>query len=249
MLLGRAGDPGRRGADAPARSSARAPVPGTLCQVFPADNVWNMDISRLPVHAKSKTWKAAMHAGSTDLHPDFGPPHYGIPFDVVGNGHATTTVHFNYARESDPGPYPFGADTTIEGGSDRARDHDQPRHLHAVRAVRRGLEPGRTRGRGAARSSTWGPTRCGPRDGRRADAAGLPIFPGLVRWDEVQAGRIAPRDPVHGGLHLAALPVARAAPGRGERPALPADGGAVPAEAGLRPQGFERATPRWSSRR
>src|SRR5262245_34401495 len=63
-------------ADRPARPVApvgRAPVPGTDCTVFPADNVWNLNVSRLPVHRKSATWKRAMHAGSTRLHPDFGP--------------------------------------------------------------------------------------------------------------------------------------------------------------------------------
>ena len=60
-----------------------------------------------------------MHARGTLLHPDFGPPSYGIPFDVVDAAHADVAVEFTYADESDPGPYPFGADTHIEGGSDR----------------------------------------------------------------------------------------------------------------------------------
>ena len=59
------------------------------CEVFPADNVWNMDVSRLPKHPKSRQWKRSSHAGSTDLHPDFGPPSYGIPFDVVDAAHPT----------------------------------------------------------------------------------------------------------------------------------------------------------------
>jgi hypothetical protein len=172
----------------PARST-RAPVPGSSCQVFPADNVWNLDISRLPVHAKSKTWKAAMRAGTTDLHPDFGPPHYGIPFDVVGNSHATATVHFNYGPESDPGPYPFGTDTTIEGGSDRHatminRDTCTLYELFAADwnqgNPRAGSGAVFDLGSNALRHKGW----------TSADAAGLPIFPGLVRWDEVQAGRI-----------------------------------------------------------
>jgi hypothetical protein len=65
-------------------------VPGTACNVFPADNVWNMDISNLPVNANSDAWLTSMHASTTNLHPDFGPPKdYGIPFDVVGNAHPT----------------------------------------------------------------------------------------------------------------------------------------------------------------
>ena len=68
---------------------------------------------------KSKVWKRASHAGSTDLHPDFGPPSYGIPYDVVGAAHDHVTVDFGYADESDAGPYPFGPDIAVEGGSDR----------------------------------------------------------------------------------------------------------------------------------
>ncbi|MGH2539910.1 MAG: hypothetical protein ACRDGK_05275, partial [Actinomycetota bacterium] len=167
----------------------RAPVPGTPCQVFPADNVWNMDVSRLPKHPKNEQWKRSSHAGSTDLHPDFGPPSYGIPFDVVGESHPDVTVDFFYAGESDPGPYPFGSDITIEGGSDRHAlmiDGDACKLYELFDARWNGGDP--TAGSGAVfdlgsndlRTAGW----------TSADAAGLPIFPGLVRWDEVQAGEI-----------------------------------------------------------
>jgi hypothetical protein len=96
-----------------------APVPGSGCALFPRGNMWNTRVDGLPVHAKSDTWLASMHADSTDLHPDFGPPDYGLPFDVVARAHAKVAVDFLYAAESDPGPYPFDADTLIEGGSDR----------------------------------------------------------------------------------------------------------------------------------
>jgi hypothetical protein len=103
-----------------------ADVPGTTCEVFPSNNVWRMDIRRLPMHERSATWKRATHAGSTRLHPDFGPPSYGIPFDVVPSSHAKVSIDFLYDDESDPGPYPFGGDVRIEGGSVRpARDHDR----------------------------------------------------------------------------------------------------------------------------
>ena len=168
---------------------ARAPVPGTTCEVFGADNVWHMDVSRLPRHPKSRVWKRSSHAGSTDLHPDFGPPSYGIPFDVVDASHADVSVRFDYARESDDGPYPFGAGTTIEGGSDHHalmvdRDTCTLYELFGAR-----WNGGRPRagsgaifdlGSNALRRAGW----------TSADAAGLPIFPGLVRWDEVQAGEI-----------------------------------------------------------
>jgi hypothetical protein len=167
----------------------RAPVPGTSCEVFPDDNVWNMDVSRLPKHPKSRQWKRSSHAGSTDLHPDFGPPSYGLPFDVVDPSHPVVTVDFQYASESDDGPYPFGDDTTIEGGSDRHALMIDPSTctLYELFAARwNGGNP--SAGSGAVfdlasndlRKAGW----------TSADAAGLPIFPGLVRWDEVQAGEI-----------------------------------------------------------
>jgi hypothetical protein len=170
----------------------RAPVPGTACTVFPADNVWNMDVSRLPVHPKSRVWKRAMHAGSTRLHPDFGPPAYGMPFDVVGGQHPTVRIAFTYADESDPGPYPFGSDTHIEGGSDRHAlmiDRDTCTLYELYAASWNGGNP--TAGSGAI-FRLDGPTAndLRPATWTSADAAGLPIFPGLVRWDEVESGRI-----------------------------------------------------------
>ena len=168
-------------------------VPGTTCTVFPADNAWNMDISRLPVHRKSRAWKKAMHSARTDLHPDFGPPNYGIPFDVVDSTHADVTVDFLYEGESDPGPYPFDGDTTIEGGPSSSGD----RHaimvdrdsctLYELFAARwNGGSP--TAGSGAV--FDLGSNDLRPAGWTSADAAGLPIFPGLVRYDEVEAGAI-----------------------------------------------------------
>src|SRR2546430_2204527 len=78
--------------------------------VFPADNIWITDISSRPVNPKSSAWLASMNAGSTNLHPDFGKPPYGLPFAVVDDTHATVHIKFQYASESDPGPYPFGPD-------------------------------------------------------------------------------------------------------------------------------------------
>ena len=124
--------------------------------------------------------------------PDFGPPNYGIPFDVVDGSHPTVHVEFGYADESDPGPYPFGPDIHVEGGSDRHAnmiDRDTCTLYELYAAEWNGGEP--TAGSGAIfhlegpnandlRPATW----------TSADAAGLPIFPGLVRWDEVNAGAI-----------------------------------------------------------
>jgi hypothetical protein len=168
---------------------AVAPVPSTACAVFPANNVWNMDISRLPVHRRSRTWTKAMHAGRTDLHPDFGPPSYGIPFDVVDASHPDVSVSFTYAGESDPGPYPFGGDTTIEGGSDAHAlmiDRDNCTLYELFAAAWDPSDP--SAGSGAIFDLYSNALR--PAGWTSADAAGLPIFPGLVRYDEVEAGAI-----------------------------------------------------------
>src|SRR5207245_563834 len=89
------------------------------CPVFPANNVWNTDVSKLPADPHSAAWLRSMHSASTYLHPDFGPSGgypYGIPYTVVTSSHATVSVRFQYASESDRRPYPFGSDTRIEGG-------------------------------------------------------------------------------------------------------------------------------------
>ncbi|HEX6492058.1 MAG TPA: hypothetical protein VF112_01030, partial [Candidatus Dormibacteraeota bacterium] len=109
------------GAALSAAGAARAAVPGApACPVFPADNVLNTDISALPVDTNSARWLASMGGPSRRLHPDFGPSGdpsvpYGIPYAVVDGSHPKVPITFQYASESDPGPYPFGADTPIEG--------------------------------------------------------------------------------------------------------------------------------------
>jgi hypothetical protein len=102
---------------APVQAVAAFP-PSTSCKVFPADNIWNADISTMPVHARSAQWLSSMAAATTNLHPDFGAPPYGFPYNIVDNTHPTVAVTFQYAGESDPGPYPVGTDTSIESGSD-----------------------------------------------------------------------------------------------------------------------------------
>jgi hypothetical protein len=170
-------------------SASAAPVPGTSCPVFPSNNVWNMDVSNLPVAAKSTMWKRSASAGSTLLHPDFGGPPYGFPFDVVAGDHAKVGVNFAYASESDPGPYPFDASTQIEGGSDRHAlmiDGDNCVLYELFAANWNHGDP--KAGSGAVFDLASNALR--PSGWTSADAAGLPIFPGLVRRDEVQAGGI-----------------------------------------------------------
>lgn len=172
---------------------ATKPVAGTDCQVFPADNYWHADLRDLPRHPRSRAWLAHM---STDrnLHPDFGPsygdgPDYGIPVTVVSGGHAKVRVRFDYDDESDHVRYPFGADTRIEGGRNSSGDK------HAVvldKARCRLYETWNTRvidgqwraGSGAMWSLDSNALR--PDGWTSADAAGLPILPGLLRRNEVR---------------------------------------------------------------
>jgi hypothetical protein len=137
----------------------------------------------------SETWLETMHADSISLHPDFGPPDYGIPFDVVGAGARRTTVRFDYASESDRVRYPITKRTPIEVGSDRHalivdRDRCKLYELYQVRwrgsKVRAGSGAVFPLGSNALRPDGW----------TSADAAGLPILPGLVRFDEVDGGSI-----------------------------------------------------------
>ena len=175
-------------------AAAAAPVPGTSCNVLPVDNVWNTDISTLPVHASSAAWLATMNAGTKNLHPDFGAAPYGMPFIVVDNSHARVSVTFDYADESDPGPYPFDGQTPIEGGAGSGGDQhafmiNQDSCVLYELYFANWNNGAPTAGSGAIFDlNANGPLR--PAGWTSADAAGLPIFPGLVRYDEVQAGAI-----------------------------------------------------------
>jgi hypothetical protein len=174
-----------------------AAVPSTTCQVFPANNIWNTDISRLPVNAHSAAWLSSTQASTHNLHPDFGGPPYGVPFNVVHTSHATANFTFLYWDESDPavasaqpqGPYPYGSDLAVEGPTDS--------HLLSIdQDTCKLYETGGTDYNGP--KTAWSgavfdlsSNQLRPAGWTSADAAGLPIFPGLVRLDEVQAGLIA----------------------------------------------------------
>ncbi|HEV7886395.1 MAG TPA: hypothetical protein VGO92_02475 [Acidimicrobiales bacterium] len=168
----------------PTRASAEPAVGG--CPMYPADNVWNTDVSLLPVHQRSGAWTASMGSATARLHPDFGGP-YGIPYTVVDSSHATTSVAFQWPDESDAGPYPFGPDTPIEGGSDRHAlmvDRDACRLYELYDA--RYAPAGSTAGSGAVWDLRSNALR--PAGWTSADAAGLPLTAGLLRRDEVAAG-------------------------------------------------------------
>jgi hypothetical protein len=179
---------------APPPSSASSPTVAG-CPVLPADNDWNRAIAGDPVDPSSATWMAHMNAGSRLLHPDFASnTNYGIPWITVPGTQAKVPMSFTYADESDPGPYPYPSNAPIEGGSngtgDRhviVLDRDNCRLYETFSSFLSGS--GWHADSGAKfdlRSNTLRP------DGwTSADAAGLPILPGLVRKSEVAAGRIA----------------------------------------------------------
>jgi len=174
-----------------------APLPGAPgCPVFPADNVWHADVSTLPVHPRSAAWLSSASAATKKLHPDFGTSGdpdapYGIPYHVVSSSHAKVNVTFDYDDESDPGPYPLGSDTPIEGGAGSGGD------MHTVVVDKdtctlyetwytQQTASGWTAGSGAIFDLKSNAQR--PAGWTSADAAGLPILPGLLRVDELTAG-------------------------------------------------------------
>jgi hypothetical protein len=159
---------------------------------FPADNPWNTDVSSESVDPNSATLIAA--CGDRGLHPDFGTvwngaPN-GIPYVVVAGTQGKVPVTFDYDDESDPGPYPVPADAPIEGGPGGAgdrhvlvidRDAWKLYELFDARPVNGGQSW--MAGSGAVFDLNSNALR--PAGWTSADAAGLPIFPGLVRYDEV----------------------------------------------------------------
>jgi hypothetical protein len=159
---------------------------------FPADNAWNLDISAAQVDPRSSTLIAS--CGLRNLHPDFGTvwngaPN-GIPYVVVRGGQPKVPVTFDYADESDPGPYPIPMDAPIEGGASASGD----RHVLVVDIDAwklyelfdaHPLNGGASWHAGSGAVFDLNSNALRPAGWTSADAAGLPIFPGLVRYDEV----------------------------------------------------------------
>jgi hypothetical protein len=166
-----------------------APLPRVGgCPVFPRSNAWNRDVSRDPVDPRSAQYIAAIGPGN--LHPDFAARRFGIPFTAVPATQRRVPIRFTaYGDESDPGPYPVPRGARVEGGSDR----------HVI-VVQRGrcrlyeLFGARRTGTGWAAASgavfDLRSNRARPAGWTSADAAGLPILPGLARADEASTGRI-----------------------------------------------------------
>lgn len=166
------------------------------CEVFPPDNAWNTPIDDAPLHADSAAIIARIQSsGGTRLHPDFGEnPLYGIPYVVVPAGQALVPITYTaYGDESDPGPFPVPLDAPVEGGAAASGD----RHVLVLRSGTCELfelyRAFRSGGGWAADSGArfdLASNDLRPLGWTSADAAGLPILPGLVRYEEVAAGEI-----------------------------------------------------------
>jgi hypothetical protein len=190
------GDDGT-GNDAGTNVSGDVPVIGG-CSIFPADNAWNTridDTTKFPVSSQWSTYQGTMNV-TKHLHPDWGDwstDHYGIPWQVVPASQPGVPMTFQYGDQSDPGPYPFPATAQVEGGAGSGGD------MHVL-VIQEGscqlyetwdstyASPGWSCGSGAKfdlgsdtlRTDGW----------TSADAAGLPILPGLVKVSEVTAGAV-----------------------------------------------------------
>jgi len=166
------------------------PLPGRA--VFPPDNAWNADISSAPVHPNSDALIASCGA-TRSLHPDFGTTYegvpWGIPYITVRGSQERVSVTFDYADESDPGPYPIPRGAPIEGGPGSSGD----RHVIVVDTDNWKLyelfdahpvNGGASWQAGSGAVFDLNSNSLRPNGWTTADAAGLPIFPGLVRYEE-----------------------------------------------------------------
>lgn len=183
------------GALAPLQScEAQQVVAGV--QVFPTNNIWNRKINTLPVDSNSNLYVDTI-GRTTRFHPDWGTPAaYGIPYNVIPSGAAFRKVTFDYADESDAGPYPVNNKLLIEGGT-WASSNGGDRHVLMIYPPTKTLyelyytykgTTGYTAGSGAIFRLDQNTLR--PNGWTSADAAGLPVFPGLVNYDEATSGVI-----------------------------------------------------------
>ena len=246
-------------AQAASPSGGGTTVPGApACPMFPASNVWNTDISRLPVNAHSAAWMRSMDSAGLNLHPDFGPNGgrfpFGIPDNVVTSAHPLVRVKFQIADESDRGPYPLGQDTLIEGGKNAGGD----RHAIMVNKTTctlyelweaRYSASGSKAGSGAIWSLTS--NRLRPAGWTSADAAGLPILPGLLNYSQVKAAVAAGRPITHAirftaqTTQSAYLWPARHEAGSGSNPSLPPMGARFRLKASFGVAGFCSSSTRY----
>ncbi len=179
-------------------TQAAPPIIGG-CPLFPADNIWNVPVNNLPVDANSNAYINSIGANK-GLHPDFGSGLWqgapiGIPYVIVPQNQATVPMAFDYTAESDIGPYPIPPTAPIEGGPSSTGD----RHVIVLQqgtcmlfetwsSYPQGGGTSWHAGSGAFFNLNENWLR--PAGWTSADAAGLPILPGLARYDEVAAGAI-----------------------------------------------------------
>jgi len=180
-------------------SGDNASGPAISCQVFPDNNIWNTKIDSLPLSSSSDGYINAIGSGEP-VHPDFGSGTWdgepiGIPFIEVPASQPMVAVTFvDYGDESDPGPYPIPENAPVEGGP----NSDGDRHVIVVQqgsCVLHELfyafpQPDGSWQAGSGARFDLGSNALRPAGWTSADAAGLPIFPGLVRYEEVAAGEI-----------------------------------------------------------
>ena len=192
------GGPVSPAAASPETATTEAAAPAGACPIFPADNVWHSVVTGLPVHSQSAAYVSSIGAAKT-VHADFGAGLWeggpiGIPVTTVPAGQAGAAVRFEYASESDKVPYPIPSGAAIEGGpqSDGDRhvilfDPAGCRSYELYAAYPNGDGSWRA-GSGAVFDLRGNALR--PAGWTSADAAGLSILAGLVRYEEVVAGRI-----------------------------------------------------------
>jgi hypothetical protein len=161
------------------------------CPVFPDTNPWNTDIAASAMHPQSSTWVASVNASRSTLHPDVGSnPDYGIPYVVVPSNAPPVAIRYTeYGEESDAGPFPIPPEAPVEGGSDRhviVVQSGSCELFELFKAQRDGT--GWSASSGARYDLRSNALR--PAGWTSADAAGLPILPGLLRYDEVASGEI-----------------------------------------------------------
>ncbi|HEX2768315.1 MAG TPA: hypothetical protein VHN12_03460 [Geobacteraceae bacterium] len=179
-----------------ANASASPTIAG--CSVFTDDNIWNIPVDRMPVDPNSQSYITTI-GESKGLHADFGSGLWdggpiGIPYTTVSGSQTKVGIVFDYADESDPGPYPIPPGAPIEGGAEATGD----RHVLVVDKDHGILyelysdypQPNGTWRAGSGAIFNLGSNTLRPSTWTSADAAGLPILPGLVRFDEVTSGEI-----------------------------------------------------------
>ncbi len=167
-------------------SPSESPALKGNCSVFPADNPWNRDVSQDPLHPNSQDFIDYILAHGGDfVHPDFGSnPDYGIPYTLVGADQPLVPINFTeWPEESDPGPYPIPPNAPIEAGGDaHVLVVDTDNCLLYELGVAEYVGPGWNAYNGAVFNMKSNALR--PDGWTSGDAAGLPIFAGLVRYDE-----------------------------------------------------------------